>query len=196
MTIELEKFARQEKDGHRERSLDHDLVSFFRSIAERQPDPTRIVFICIGSDRSTGDAFGPLAGTLLQEQGWPRVIGTLAEPCDAHSVSHAQAAVGDNDLVIAIDACLGQPRSIGSFILAARGLQPGKAIGRQLPLVGHYSIAGVVNMNGPKAYWKLQTTSLYFVMQMAGKVAAAAELAWRRTGSSSVKETIKLPIPF
>ncbi|MGO4372981.1 hypothetical protein AB4Z21_19895, partial [Paenibacillus sp. MCAF20] len=65
--------------------------------------------------------------------------------------------------------------------------------------VGHYSIAGVVNMNGPKAYWKLQTTSLHLVMQMAGKVAVAAEQAWSQPGAKAISEddeTIKLSIPF
>ncbi|MGO4540764.1 spore protease YyaC [Paenibacillus sp. 2TAB19] len=180
--------------------FDHnELLEFFQSITKHQPDRNRIVFICIGTDRSTGDAFGPLVGTLLQERGWPRVIGTLAEPCDAHSVLQAQASIEEGDTVIAVDACLGHPKSIGSFIAAARALQPGKAIGRQLPSVGHYSIAGVVNMNGPKAYWKLQTTSLHLVMQMAGKVAVAAEQAWSQPGAKAISEddeTIKLSIPF
>ncbi|MDQ0115734.1 spore protease YyaC [Paenibacillus harenae] len=192
MTIEFERF----EQTRQEESRDCGLVSFFQRIAEQQPDRTRIVFVCIGTDRSTGDAFGPLVGTLLRERGWPRVIGTLAEPCDAHTVAHAQATVGERDTVIAIDACLGHPKSIGSFIAANRALQPGKAIGRQLPPVGHYSIAGVVNSHGPKAYWKLQTTSLNFVMQMAGKVAAAAEQAWMQPGARSDEELIKLPIPL
>ncbi|MGO4375979.1 DUF1256 domain-containing protein, partial [Paenibacillus sp. MCAF20] len=99
--------------------FDHnELLEFFQSIAKHQPDRNRIVFICIGTDRSTGDAFGPLVGTLLQERGWPRVIGTLAEPCDAHSVLQAQASIEEGDTVIAVDACLGHPKSIGSFIAA------------------------------------------------------------------------------
>ncbi|RCW44312.1 putative sporulation protein YyaC [Paenibacillus prosopidis] len=134
--------------------------------------------MCIGSDRSTGDSFGPLVGTMLQERGWPHVIGTLQKPCDAHAVEHAAAAVSEDSIVIAIDACLGKMKSIGRYIVTAGPLQPGKAIGRRLPAIGHYSIAGVVNANGPKAYWMLQTTSLYLVMQMAKEVAGAIDAAW------------------
>nr|WP_281270989.1 spore protease YyaC [Paenibacillus prosopidis] len=154
------------------------MEQFFESIAVTHPNRSRIVFVCIGSDRSTGDSFGPLVGTMLQERGWPHVIGTLQKPCDAHAVEHAAAAVSEDSIVIAIDACLGKMKSIGRYIVTAGPLQPGKAIGRRLPAIGHYSIAGVVNANGPKAYWMLQTTSLYLVMQMAKEVAGAIDAAW------------------
>ncbi|MBD2872367.1 spore protease YyaC [Paenibacillus sp. IB182493] len=154
------------------------MARFLDAVAESHADRGRIVFVCIGSDRSTGDSFGPLVGTMLEELGWPNVIGTLAQPCDAHAVEQAARRLPEDAVVIAVDACLGKPESVGSYILARGAIQPGKAIGRRLPAVGHYSIAGVVNMNGPKAYWKLQTTSLYLVMRMAREVAAAVREAW------------------
>lgn len=157
----------------------NELLVFFQSIARKQAKRSKIVFICIGTDRSTGDAFGPLVGTMLKELGWTRVIGTLEEPCDAHSVVRAAALPGEGDTIIAIDACLGHPKSIGKIVASEGSLQPGKAIGRNLPPIGHYSIAGIVNMNGPKAYWKLQTTSLHLVMRMAQSVASAATDAWQ-----------------
>jgi hypothetical protein len=38
-----------------------------------------VTFACIGSDRSTGDALGPLVGQRLERLGHPRegIIGTL-----------------------------------------------------------------------------------------------------------------------
>jgi putative sporulation protein YyaC len=115
---------------------------------------------------------------MLQERGWPNVIGTLEKPCDAHAVEQAAGEVSEDAIVIAIDACLGKMKSVGRYIVTDGPLQPGKAIGRRLPAIGQYSIAGVVNTNGPKAYWMLQTTSLYLVMQMAKEVAAAIDAAW------------------
>ncbi|MNZ84669.1 hypothetical protein D3C78_1034330 [compost metagenome] len=115
---------------------------------------------------------------MLKELGWTRVMGTLAQPCDAHAVEHAARLLQQDDIVIAIDACLGKPTSVGGFLLSEEALQPGKAIGRRLPPVGQYSIAGVVNSSGPKAYWKLQTTSLYLVLQMAKEAAEAINTAW------------------
>ncbi|MFF2886592.1 spore protease YyaC [Paenibacillus sp. NPDC057967] len=159
------------------------LSEFMASIARREPDPDRILFICIGTDRSTGDAFGPLLGSMLKEQGWKHVIGTLEEPCDAHAVESAvcRAAVlqgSDKLTLIAVDACLGKPQSVGGFITREGSLQPGAATGRRLPAVGDYSIAGVVNLNGVKAYGMLQTTSLHLVMGMAKQAARAIREAW------------------
>jgi hypothetical protein len=34
-------------------------------------------YLCIGSDLSTGDCFGPLTGTLLKRTGFQNVVGTL-----------------------------------------------------------------------------------------------------------------------
>lgn len=75
-------------------------------------------------------------------------------------------------------------------------LQPGKAIGRRLPAIGDYSIAGVVNANGPKAYWMLQTTSLYQVMRMANEVVNAIEAAWGSyiDDATSVNPELQIPV--
>ncbi|MFC4779592.1 spore protease YyaC [Paenibacillus sp. GCM10023252] len=161
------------------------LHAFFRSVAKLHPKRDQIQFICIGSDRSSGDSFGPLVGTMLQQRGW-RVTGTLKQPCDAHGVEPAIAALDQDRIIIAVDACLG--KSVGQYIMKDKPLQPGQAIGRRLPPVGHYSVAGVVNEAGPKPYWKLQTTSLYLVLQMANKVVHAVSEAWQPLDSSQLNQ--------
>ncbi|WP_139992791.1 spore protease YyaC [Paenibacillus paridis] len=173
------------------------MEQFFENIAARHSDVSRIVFVCIGSDRSTGDSFGPLTGTMLKESGWPNVIGTLEKPCDAHAVERELQSLEAASIVIAIDACLGRPVSVGRFIVAEGPLQPGKAIGRRLPAIGHYSVAGVVNMNGPKAYWMLQTTSLYQVLRMAKEAVNAIDSAWKKaTGTPAAKQRQESQIPI
>src|SRR4051794_9429675 len=44
-----------------------------------------IVFVCIGTDRSTGDSLGPLVGSFLEEKDISsfHVYGTLDEPIHA-----------------------------------------------------------------------------------------------------------------
>lgn len=44
-----------------------------------------IILVCIGTDRSTGDALGPLVGTKLEQVGITnfQVFGTLDEPVHA-----------------------------------------------------------------------------------------------------------------
>ncbi|MHA7967487.1 spore protease YyaC [Paenibacillus sp. CAU 1782] len=168
--------------------MDGGLELFLRKAAMAEPDRQRVCFLCIGSDRSTGDSFGPLVGTLLKANGWPRVIGTLEQPCDANAVEEACRETAlfqaqGQGIVIAIDACLGKPLSVGKYLVAEGPLQPGAATRMKLPHVGDYSIAGVVNLNGPKAYAVLQSTSLASVLGMAGSLATFINNAWN-VGSS------------
>ena len=46
---------------------------------------TEILFLCIGTDRSTGDSLGPLIGSRLEAEGIGNVvvIGTLEHPVHA-----------------------------------------------------------------------------------------------------------------
>ncbi|MDP4098083.1 spore protease YyaC [Paenibacillus sp. P96] len=150
-----------------------ELSAFFSRIHERF-GADEVTFVCIGTDRSTGDALGPLTGTLLKEKGFPHVIGTLAAPCDAVTLEAEIGRIPAERQVIAIDACLGQPGSMGLFLVSEAPLAPARSMGIQLPPIGHYSVAGVVNLMGPKPYWTLQTTSLHQVMIMAADIADGA----------------------
>ncbi|WP_313786830.1 spore protease YyaC [Paenibacillus larvae] len=110
------------------------------------------VFVCIGTDRSTGDALGPLVGTYLEEHGYPFVIGTLAYPCDASNIHHRLNEVPYPSKVIAIDACLGRTASVGLYQVSNQPLLPGKSLGKDLPCVGDFTIAAIVNSEGPRQY--------------------------------------------
>nr|WP_240473004.1 spore protease YyaC [Paenibacillus sanguinis] len=149
------------------------LKGFFTGIRLRH-DGEAITFLCIGTDRSTGDALGPMVGTRLTELGFTRVIGTLREPCDATNLERRLSQMDGDSIVVAIDACLGTAESLGYYLVSGQPLQPARSVGGNLPEVGHYSLAAVVNVKGPKPYWTLQMTSLYKVMQMAEEIANAA----------------------
>ncbi|WP_313731772.1 spore protease YyaC [Cohnella nanjingensis] len=151
------------------------LAPFFADLAARHA-LADLTFVCIGTDRSTGDSLGPWVGTLLEERGFPRVVGTLREPCDADRLAEAVAALSPEATVVAVDACLGRPENVGRFLLSAGPLVPARSVGRSFPGIGHYSVAAIVNAVGPKPYWTLQTTSLYRVMGMARQIADAASL--------------------
>ncbi|WP_240041166.1 spore protease YyaC [Paenibacillus ginsengarvi] len=151
------------------------LPDFFRLIRDREGSLDRIVFVCIGTDRSTGDALGPLTGTLLREAGYRHVIGTLDAPCDASNLEVRLSEIPAGRIAVAIDACLGLPTSVGLFQVADQPLMPGKSVGRFLPPVGRYSIAAIVNKDGPKQYWILQSTSLHLVLAMARDIVAAVQ---------------------
>ncbi|MCC3375803.1 spore protease YyaC [Cohnella sp. REN36] len=150
-----------------------ELATFFAGLASKC-DLADLTFVCIGTDRSTGDSLGPWVGTLLEERGFPRVVGTLREPCDADRLAEAVAALPPEATIVAVDACLGRPENVGRYLLSEGPLVPARSVGRPFPAIGDYSIAAVVNAVSPKPYWTLQTTSLYRVMGMARQIADAA----------------------
>ena len=133
----------------------------------------RLVYLCIGTDRSTGDCLGPLVGSMLVEAGIPghRVHGTLAEPVHAANLSaRLEAGLlpgGEPPLVIAVDACLGQARSVGSITLGPGALRPGAGVQKDLPPVGDIYVTGTVNVGGFMEYFVLQNTRLSLVVEMA-----------------------------
>lgn len=114
---------------------------------------------------------------MLEARGVVGVIGTLREPCDADRLERNASSLPAEAVVIAIDACLGRPENVGKFLLGEGPLQPARSVGGTLPPVGDYSVAAVVAEFGPKPYMTLQTTSLYAVMEMAKRIAAAAAAA-------------------
>ncbi len=160
------------KGGSSKKIQADGLRDFFADIGSRYR-LDQITFLCIGTDRSSGDALGPLTGSELQAYGFPSVIGTLSAPCDASSLEACIAAIPEGHIVIAVDACLGQSHSVGSFLVSDEPIFPAQSVGHTLPAVGHYSIAAVVNVKGPKPYATLQMTSLFHVMSMAGQIASS-----------------------
>jgi len=156
------------------------LAQFVQRIAKRHP-LEEMTFLCIGTDRSSGDCLGPWIGTLLTEARLGHVIGTLEHPCDSEKLPELIPLLSTEGTILAIDACLGRPESVGSYLVAASPLIPAQSVGRSFPPIGAYSIAGIVNATGPKPYWTLQTTSLYRVMNMAREAAEAIIRSWQPT---------------
>ncbi|HOL18249.1 MAG TPA: spore protease YyaC [Bacillota bacterium] len=133
--------------------------------------PARAI-LCIGSDRSTGDALGPLVGTFLSKMKLPRTLiwGTLAQPVHAlnlHNYIQKIKEYSDPLLVIAVDASLGKQDSIGLIEVVDGPLNPGAGVSKQLPPVGHFHLSGIVNLGGFMEQMVLQSTRLYHVMEMA-----------------------------
>lgn len=129
-----------------------------------------IVFLCIGTDRSTGDSLGPLVGTMLKEMGYD-VIGTLDDPTHALNLQERTAAIPKGKTIIAIDACLGKVDNIGKIKFGIGGLKPGAGVNKDLGTVGDYFITGTVNVGGFMEYFVLQNTRLGLVMKMARRIA-------------------------
>lgn len=139
--------------------------------------PREYVVVCIGTDRSTGDALGPLVGTYFSQMK-PKhitVYGTLHDPVHAKNLTEFITRIKKNHrnpYIIAIDACLGKITSVGDLIAGQGPIKPGAALNKPLPPIGNIHLTGVVNISGFMEYSILQNTRLSIVVDMANKIAA------------------------
>lgn len=179
--------ARAEDPVTRQRVAIEGAEAFLREAAAVQPDRSRVAFLCIGTDCSTGDSFGPLVGTLLKQAGWRHVVGTLEHPCDADRYEALKSSIPDGCLTIAVDACLGKKEEEPAYVVGDGPLFPGHALGKRLTPAGHYSIAGIVGPSSVKPYWTIQHASLREVLGMAGALAGAIQKAWGQPDAGEMR---------
>ncbi|MGF7145213.1 putative sporulation protein YyaC [Anaerotaenia torta] len=138
-----------------------------------------IIFLCIGSDRATGDCLGPIIGYKLvkyMKYHNYHVYGTLEEPVHAKNLKDTIAMIyrkHQDAFVIAIDASLGRSDHIGYITLGEGPLKPGAGVDKELPAVGDIFITGIVNFSGMLDNMLLQTTRLNVVMMMADQICLA-----------------------
>ncbi|TDL65191.1 spore protease YyaC [Rhodococcus qingshengii] len=131
-----------------------------------------IVFLCVGTDRSTGDALGPLVGTMLKEKNIPfPVYGTLEQPVHALNIKKVIKDIHqryEEPFIFGIDACLGDEGKIGSVFIKEGAFIPGNAVNNVLPSVGNYHLKAIVNYLDPiSPVQSLNSTRLYTVKTLA-----------------------------
>lgn len=134
-----------------------------------------IIFICIGTDRCTGDSLGPLVGYKLHNVKRKNfyIYGTLENPIHSKNIGIILDRIKenfDNPFIIAIDACLGSYHNIGKIFIDYKSIKPGLAVNKDLPAVGDMSITGIVNISGKFEFIVLQNTRLATVMALADTI--------------------------
>ena len=67
-----------------------------------------IVFVCIGTDRSTGDSLGPLVGSIVEEKNLPSftMYGTLDDPIHAVNLSERLKEINNPSMTTHISLAL------------------------------------------------------------------------------------------
>jgi putative sporulation protein YyaC len=136
-----------------------------------------IIFLCIGTDRSTGDSLGPLIGYKLRYLKKKNfyIYGDLTNPIHSKNLEIITSRIYENfenPFIIAIDACLGSFQNIGKVFIDKSPLHPGLAVNKNLPPIGDMSITGIVNISGSFEFMVLQNTRLYTVMTLADCMSA------------------------
>ncbi|MGY4688225.1 spore protease YyaC [Salibacterium sp. K-3] len=144
-----------------------------------------IVIVCIGTDRSTGDALGPLTGSSLEKKVLQRfaVYGTLEHPVHAVNLEETLQDIRKKHrlpYIIAVDACLGKLKNVGIINFSEGPVIPGAAMKKKLPEVGEMHLTGIVNVSGMMEYFVLQNTRLHLVMRMSDCLAEAFSRADRK----------------
>lgn len=155
-----------------------------------------VVFLCIGTDRSTGDSLGPLIGHKLKEQEKRRgsrrraaVFGTLERPVHAMNLEQYQEFVSRNfpdRVLIAVDASIGNSEHVGYVTVGKGALKPGLGVSKDLREVGDIFITGIVG--GSKSFdpVMLQSVRLSVVMRMADCICDSIALVENLWDFSSV----------
>lgn len=163
------------------RTMGVNAVNLAEKIKTIKPRGKKVLFVCVGTDRSTGDSLGPIVGTRLKGRGY-EVLGTIDEPVHAANLSETLSLIESkypDHFVIAIDASLGRQKEVGNIKVAHGPLFPGSGVGKSLPPVGDARIVGCVNVGGFMEYFVLQNTRLSRVLRMADEIFQAITKAIR-----------------
>lgn len=164
--------------------LYNDFVNSFASIlCEKTKDIeiSKLIFLCIGTDRITGDSFGPLVGyklkRIFENYNNIEVIGTLENTISMQNILYILDRIYktyEDPFLIAIDAALSNKKDIGRIIVSKNKMNIGSSYKRKNIFVGDVSIKGIVSkdLRNPKYNFKmLQNTHLNLIMNMADIVA-------------------------
>ena len=158
----------------------NNFINDFSSILRekiRDLEISELVFLCIGTDRITGDCFGPLVGyklkNLFRNEKNIKVIGGLNNIICAHNILKIINDINntyDEPFLIAIDAALSNKSNIGEIIVTKDSMNVGSSLNKGNIYVGDVSIKGIVakDLKKPQYNFKvLQNTSLSLIMDMA-----------------------------
>ncbi len=139
-----------------------------------------LTFLCIGTDKITGDCFGPLVGTKLTQYLKEynifniNVYGTLERPINYENFGKELLKIEkENSCLIVIDAALSKKENIGKIYVSNEKTVLGKVLNKNKFEIGDISIKAVVGKDLKIAKYNfisLQNISLNFIMNLADAV--------------------------
>lgn len=161
-------------DSRKEFQAEEFAKQLYRMILKEQETSGKegILFLCIGTDRSTGDSLGPLIGYKLNEMrvAGAEVIGTLEKPVHAMNLDMYTQLLKlhyPNHVIVAVDASVGKMEHVGYVTLGKGSLKPGLGVSKELKAVGDIFITGIVGSCSSHDPLMLQSIRLSVVMRLA-----------------------------
>ena len=161
------------KEKYSQFELSNTLYTMVENI---QKPYEQIAVVCIGTDRSTGDSYGPLVGHMLSKYTMYDfdLYGTLSEPVHALTLGKTIDQLDqENTLIIALDSSVGYSSYVGQIGLKYGPIRPGSGVGKSLPSIGDIAVSGIVAISGFAPLVMLQSAPLGMVYLMAEKTANA-----------------------
>lgn len=193
------------KSGIRQEYIDTNSASAFRSFTDAlyeliyrgiKNGGRSMVFVCIGTDRSTGDSFGPLIGYKICNLRYKNVFihGSLESPVHAKNLDEVMRHIAEKyqkPLIIAIDACLGKMDHVGFVSVGEGSIKPGSGVNKELAPVGDIYVTGIVNFGGFMDFLVLQNTRLNIVMKMADLVSTGIRyVLWKLVNDPDISQQL------
>lgn len=138
-----------------------------------------LVCLCIGTDRMTGDCFGPLVGSKMKEKIENNnvfninIYGTLEDNISYTNIEEKLNKIykkHPNSYIIAIDAALSKKENIGKIFVSEGKLTLGKGLNKNKIQVGNANIKAVVGKDYKLSNYNfktLQNISLNSVIKLA-----------------------------
>jgi putative sporulation protein YyaC len=152
-----------------------DFANQLDLMIRQEKNKNKILILCIGSDRSTGDSLGPLVGHLLskKENLDLEILGTLKNPVHAMNLPQVVKIIKEeysDFVVIAVDASIGKKEHISKITLSRDSISPGLGVNKALERVGDIAITGVVGSGNCMGSLLLQNTRLSMIMELADNI--------------------------
>lgn len=110
-----------------------------------------IIFLCIGTNKIIGDAFGPMVGQKLKQMKNDlediKVIGDLDNCIVYQDIEEIEQVIYDQykkPYIVCIDAALSKTIKQGQIVIEKKSMQIGKVLGKKEKSIGDLSIKGIV----------------------------------------------------
>ncbi len=135
----------------------------FKELSPTIKSKNHIIFICIGTDRTTGASLGPIVGYKLKnhKREFIHFYGSLESPIHLDNLNTIMTNIKnnyENPYIITINAALGSFHHVGKIIIS-KNTNNNDSV--------KISITGIVNISGKFEFMILQNTRLYTVMTLA-----------------------------
>ena len=136
-----------------------------------------VIFLCIGSNKIIGDAFGPIVGHKLKQiPNNLNIIGDLENCVIYKDIEKIEKQIHEkyvNPYIICIDAALSKTIQKGKIVVEKSSMQIGNVLGKKEKNIGNLSIKGIVAKkrdNYKENFIALAGTSFSMINSMAERV--------------------------